>query len=491
MGASARRERKVSSGSTNRGEALGPSPRLELALSARSVQAGSTAEPAAAGSARAADLARLTARASDPGAGTPPSAGERRASKPPRPFAPPAVLGRAKQSGSLPTPPRAHDSSAHFSADAAKAMRASDDHIARSTKFVLGVLRDRFSLRTQYTATFRRLDVDKSGRIDKDEMGAYLDALNCGVDDDVLDLVMKQLDPDGARPHGTGARAPKRAHMRARQTAPWPDPVDARARPPRTLRTRVRAAAAAAWPTDQLAPGNGIELSELVDNLLKLGAWGTHDPFMSQALRADVADAKHAQIRAHDEATATLHARRALRMATSARDLRGALHRASQSRLLTDKAELEQPEHNTVSGSKAAATANAIFGMPPDPLAGAARLRYAARAPPTAGRVCGAPHVWDTTRARADLSPKRSSCHPLRLQCAEWDDKPMAFGLGVGGRRGIGRRRWETPFGDGIWRRHSPPRRSGQPHHGRRAHARASALRSLPDPIPARVACAR
>ncbi|KAG8471256.1 hypothetical protein KFE25_009677 [Diacronema lutheri] len=397
MGASARRERKVSSGSTNRGEALGPSPRLELALSARSVQAGSTAEPAAAGSARAADLARLTARASDPGAGTPPSAGERRASKPPRPFAPPAVLGRAKQSGSLPTPPRAHDSSAHFSADAAKAMRASDDHIARSTKFVLGVLRDRFSLRTQYTATFRRLDVDKSGRIDKDEMGAYLDALNCGVDDDVLDLVMKQLDPDG----------------------------------------------------------NGIELSELVDNLLKLGAWGTHDPFMSQALRADVADAKHAQIRAHDEATATLHARRALRMATSARDLRGALHRASQSRLLTDKAELEQPEHNTVSGSKAAATANAIFGMPPDPLAGTLnRAEYDASvgARGTAGssassrialgRTSSSSNFMATEQQLRALAPaegKRIDIEKFCVSLAELPPAALGFGMSlpVGDRRPV------------------------------------------------------
>jgi hypothetical protein len=79
------------------------------------------------------------------------------------------------------------------------ALAAADEKTARATKFVLGLLRDRFSLRTQFTQLFRRLDADKSGRIEKHELGAYLDNLNVPLEDGVLELVMMQLDPQGPR----------------------------------------------------------------------------------------------------------------------------------------------------------------------------------------------------------------------------------------------------------------------------------------------------
>lgn len=166
---SARRERKVTSGSTNRSDAVGSTPRLELALSARSAK-NEIEEPVAA-------------------------------SRPPKVPELAGALRRKKSYGSAATSghQRIEDQGAKISEATAKALQAADEQTARRTKFVLGVLRDRFLLRTQFTSTFRRLDVNKSGRIERDEMNEYLNALSCPVDDGVLDLVMMQLDSDGGR----------------------------------------------------------------------------------------------------------------------------------------------------------------------------------------------------------------------------------------------------------------------------------------------------
>jgi hypothetical protein len=139
-----------------------------------------------------------------------------------------------------------------------------------------------------------------------------------------------------------------------------------------------------------------------------LGTWGTHDPFMANALRAGLADAKHAQVRAHDDVLATVEARRQLRMATTAKGLHKSLHRVSEARLA------QEPEVNPLAlspdelyESRAAAVARATFGKPPDPLEGTLnRAEFEASLP-----------VGDAEPSRsAPPSPSPSGAHPQRAE---------------------------------------------------------------------------
>lgn len=154
---------------------------------------------------------------------------------------------------------------------------------------------------------------------------------------------------------------------------------------------------------------NGIGLSELVDNLLKMGAWGTHDPFMSSAMRADATDAKLAQVRSHDETLRLVEARRALRMATTAKGLHASLHRAGDGRAVDGGGEGEdEPSGLEAMYQSRAATAARAVSKPPDPLAGNGAC------PPCSSHRCR-PHV--ISPAIAGWLPRPSGACPPCCLC--------------------------------------------------------------------------
>lgn len=67
-----------------------------------------------------------------------------------------------------------------------------------------------------------------------------------------------------------------------------------------------------------------------MNHILRLDEWGSHDPLMGATLRSEVADARRSQQRSHRERLAQLKARRALRMATSAKGLHDQMRGASE-----------------------------------------------------------------------------------------------------------------------------------------------------------------
>lgn len=172
----------------------------------------------------------------------------------------------------------------------------------------------------------------------------------------------------------------------------------------------------------------GIKLSELVENLLRMGAWGSHDPFMSSAMRADATDAKLAQVRAHDEMQQLVEARRALRMATTAKGLHTTLHKAGSGRPTGGgEAEAEPSALEAMYQSRAASAASALFSKPPDPLAGeGARpclLSFAKSLPfARSGRLL-------TTRPRCPHRPPVRTTLPLlclQARSAELSSRPRS-----------------------------------------------------------------
>jgi hypothetical protein len=89
-----------------------------------------------------------------------------------------------------------------------------------------------------------------------------------------------------------------------------------------------------------------------------------HDPFLGNAVRVNVSDAKRKQIAAHADALKAAQARTALRRSISANELRTQLHRTSDARLANG---VDGADGFADSGGKASF---ALDGIAPDPLKG-------------------------------------------------------------------------------------------------------------------------
>ncbi|KAJ1634626.1 hypothetical protein T492DRAFT_836725 [Pavlovales sp. CCMP2436] len=322
---SARRDRKPTGGSTNRSDAANPSPHIELLLSSRSLKDEQLA--GRSDSARA----RLGRPISTGGTGARVDPLVQAAARAHHTV---DMLGQRIKRVAIESPRHGH-AKHHGNGAKERGEGAMDEKTQREVKFILGVLRDRFSLRRQFTNLFRTLDLDKSGKIDKYEMGQYLHALSIPLDGGVLDRVMEELDPAAGTRHSVhGGRAWRVSTGDAQGGFPTHPLMVLLARAPRlrryiTLRfcnitnvtfryevtgtsrcimerlyryIALRRGRAGRVRRNARGRGDGIELSELVDNLLKLGQWGLHDPYMTDALRSNVLVAsQRAAVHSHAE----------------------------------------------------------------------------------------------------------------------------------------------------------------------------------------------
>lgn len=150
---------------------------------------------------------------------------------------------------------RSREESSGLSLAVMERLASQSDDTRKETRLVLGTLRDRFSFRKEFRPLFRLIDLDKSGKVDREELGVFLRKLSMDeVSEEAIDNVMIQLDPDG----------------------------------------------------------DGISLAEMCNNLLRAGAIGTYDPFAASI--ADRSDAHRAAsssyLRAAHAERARLRARR-------------------------------------------------------------------------------------------------------------------------------------------------------------------------------------